>query len=191
MPLMKRWHLILFGLAGLFLIVSLTKTGRKIVTETFKSITGLGINLVRRLEGFSDTVYPDQAGLWTIGYGHKVIAGDPYYPNTNEKTISENDAVNLLAQDMETAANVVRKYVTVPLNEQQFNSLVSFVFNTSSKDENIFASSTLLKKLNDSNYEGAANELDKWVHIHDHSGNVVVSDGLIARREQEKNLFLS
>ncbi len=187
---MKKWQLILIGIAGVISFLLLTKTGGKLVTTAIQTITGLGLNLVRRLEGLSLEVYKDPAGLWTIGYGHKITADDNFYPNTNIKTISETDAINLLVQDMETAADVVRKYVTVPLNEQQFNSLVSFVFNTSSKDENIFAYSTLLKKLNSGNYDGAASELDNWVHIHK-DGEVIVSNGLVARREQEKNLFLS
>jgi lysozyme len=184
---MKREQLILLGITGLIIILAFTKKGQEIVSETVKTITNLGVNLVRRLEGFSDTVYKDVAGFWTIGYGHKIIPGESFFPYGSNRNISETDAVNLLAQDMETAANTVQNSVTVPLNEQQFNSLVSFVFNVG---VNAFNNSTLLKKLNSGDYENAASELDRWVYV-TQDGQKVVSDGLVARREQEKNLFLS
>jgi len=190
---MKRWQLILLGITGLIIALAFTKTGQKIVTTAAQSITSLGINLVKYLEGAirdndnNHVIYKDEAGYWTIGYGHKVIATDPYYPNTNIKTISETEAVNLLANDMEKAANSVRNYVTVPLSEGQFNSIVSFVFNIGIA---AFVNSTILKKLNSGDYNGASNELDRWIYV-TKDGQKIVSDILVSRREQEKTVFLS
>lgn len=182
---MKRYPII-FSIIGLFLLFSLTKTGRKFAMETWTTITNLGTNLVAKLEGYSGTVYRDIAGFWTIGYGHKIKPGENFYPYGTVKTINHDDAKKLLTKDMQQAADVVNKYVVVPLNENQFNALVSFVYNTSSNDEHIFANSTLLKKLNSGDYQGAADELNKWVYA---GGKI--SNGLIARRETEKNLFLA
>lgn len=190
---MSRKQLILIGFAtltGLFLIVALSKTGRKLVTETWNIVSNLGVNLIARMEGFESEAYQDQAGLWTIGYGHKIKPGENFYPYGDVKNITVEDAKKLLAQDMQQSADVVNRYVKVPLNEQQFNALVSFVFNTSSTDESRFANSTLVKKLNKGDYIGAAEELNKWVYI-TKDGKKVVSNGLVARRETEKNLFLS
>lgn len=186
---MKK-QLILFGIFGLILFLSLTKTGRKIVTTSIQKITDIGINLVAKFEGFSDKVYLDEAGIWTIGYGHKIYPGEVFYPYGTIRNISVNEAKILLANDMEKASSVVKKYVKVPLTENQFNSLVSFVFNTSSNDEHLFANSTLLRKLNSGDYVGAANELKRWVYV-TKNGQKVVSNGLIARRETERNLFIA
>lgn len=148
--------------------------------EFSAALSKTALDLVARLEGFSASVYKDSAGYLTIGFGHKLKPGEEY------TTITREQAEALLAQDMQDAADVVNRYVTVPLTENQHAAMMSFVFNTASRDPERFANSTLLKKLNAGDYTGAAEEMDRWVY----AGGEKVR-GLIARRETEKTLFLT
>ena len=152
------------------------------------SRTTLVKKLIKQLEGFSATPYRDSAGYWTIGYGHKIIPGDPYYtvdtnPSGTIHSITEAEGDALLDQDMAPARNAVLAYSRVPLNENQIDALTSFVYNVG---QNAFANSTLLRKLNDGDFNGAADEFMKWIHA---GGKVV--QGLVNRRATEKELFLS
>lgn len=178
---MKREYIILLSTGLLIFFLASTKTGRTIVMKAYQTITEAGIKLIQRVEGLRLSVYQDVAGKWTIGYGHLIKPNEPYYPYGSIKTISQEKATELLHSDIQDAANSVRNRVSVPLNESQFNALVSFVFNVGDSQ---FSKSTLLKKLNASDYIGAANELDRWVY-----SDGKRYDGLVARREVEKQLF--
>ena len=86
----------------------------------------------------------------------------------------------------------------MPLTQNQFNALVSFVYNLGAgalegkKDKKTgkITPSTLLKKLNAGDYNGAAKEFTKWNKVTDAKGKKVALAGLTARREREKALFL-
>ena len=134
-----------------------------------------GIELTQQFEGLRLTAYQDQVGVWTIGYGH---TGPDVYPGL---TISQNEATTLLLRDVGTAATCVNHVVTVALQQDEFDALVDFVFNLGTQ---AFAGSTLLRKLNASDFEGAINEFAKW----DHAGGKVVA-GLLRRRLAEAALF--
>lgn len=103
----------------------------------------------------------------------------------NSPEITEADAVKYLKEDVQTAEDTVRRLVatSVPLTQNQFDALVSFVFNIG---ETQFASSTMLTKLKASDYAGAAEEFDRWKFA---AG--VVSNGLVNRRAKEKLFFLT
>jgi GH24 family phage-related lysozyme (muramidase) len=96
--------------------------------------------------------------------------------------INEQQAYKYLREDLYDFEAAVNKFVKVPLNDNQFSALVSFAFNVGS---GAFKSSTLLKKLNQKDYEGAADQFDKWIYA---KGQVL--NGLIRRRKAEKELFL-
>lgn len=134
-----------------------------------------GIDLIKSFEGCRLTAYQDSVGVWTIGYGHTsgVYSG---------MTITEAQAEAYLKSDLVTSENAVNKYVTYAINQNQFDALVSFTFNLGSGN---LASSTLLKKLNQGDISGAANEFDKWIYA---GGEVL--EGLVKRRAAEKELFL-
>lgn len=132
-------------------------------------------DLVRRYEGFSATAYRCPANVWTIGVGHTNGVTEKSAP------ISEEEAMALLHEDLEEAASGVNRLVKVPLTQGQFDALVSFVFNLGAGS---LASSTLLKKLNASDYLGAAEEFNRWVH-----GGGKVLPGLVRRRVEERALF--
>lgn len=135
-----------------------------------------GIELVKYFEGCSFDAYQCPAGIWTIGYGHthKVKQGD---------VCNQAQADEWLEDDFYMATVDAKAVVKVPLTDNQLDALASFVFNLGVRK---LIQSTLLKKLNAGDYEGAANEFDKWVF----AGNVKLK-GLIARRAAEKKLFLS
>ena len=137
-----------------------------------------GLNFIKQWEAFRGRPYNDGYGFMTIGYGHKIKPGERF------TEISEPQAAQILANDTAWAVDAVNRNVRVPLNQSQFDALVSLVFNWG---EGNFASSILLQRLNAGDYAGAANRLGEWPIT---SGGVT-SQGLINRRAAEKALFLS
>ncbi len=134
-----------------------------------------GTELTEQFEGLRLAAYQDQVGVWTIGYGH---TGPDVYPGL---TITQNEATALLLHDVGTAAGCVNRLVTVMLQQEEFDALVDFVFNLGAQ---AFATSTLLRKLNASEFDAAIAEFAKW----DHAGGQVVA-GLLRRRLAEADLF--
>ncbi|MBX9297603.1 lysozyme [Chromobacterium vaccinii] len=134
-----------------------------------------GINLIKQFEGVRLQAYQDAVGVWTIGYGHtgpEVKAGI---------RISQQQAEQLLATDLEKFETGVGKAVTVPLNANQFSALVSFSYNLGLGN---LQSSTLLRLLNKGDYTGAAGQFPLWNKA---GGNVL--PGLSRRRLAEQTLF--
>lgn len=147
-----------------------------------QTATGAAYALIREHEGLRLDCYLCPAGVPTIGYGHTgpgVAMGS---------RIDLARAEQLLIGDIHEAEESIRKLVKVPLNENQFNALVSFVFNLG---ETALRSSTLLRYINARNYKAAALEFGKWVYAKDKSGKLVTLPGLVRRRKQEADLFAS
>lgn len=133
-----------------------------------------GLDLIKKYEGCRLISYKCPAGVYTIGYGHTkgVKKG---------QKISQKRAEDFLREDIEQFENGVKKYVSAPLNQNQFDALVSFCFNCGL---GAFKNSTLRKKLNAKDYTGAAKEFLRW-----NKSNGVVLEGLKRRRNAEKDLF--
>lgn len=113
-----------------------------------------GIKVLVLREGLRLKAYQDVKGIWTIGVGHtgpEVVKG---------LEIGELHAYDLFHEDVKWAEDAVNNNVHAPLTQNQFDALVSFVFNIG---ETQFVRSTLLKKLNKLDYSGACGEFDKWV----------------------------
>lgn len=136
-----------------------------------------GIERIKSREGFSATRYPD-AGGYSIGYGHFIKPGEFF-----SEPMSEPDATSLLYSDLGPEEGAVTRYVTIPLTQNQFDALVSFVHNVGIS---AFRDSTLLKRLNSGDIIGAANELDRWT-----KSEGVTLQALVDRRADEKAQFLS
>jgi lysozyme len=134
-----------------------------------------GIDLIKNWEGCRTDAYLCPAGIWTIGYGHTRTA-------TQGMKIDYTKADSLLLEDLKRFESAIRQLVKVPLNQNQFDALVSFTFNVG---EDAFKGSTLLKLLNAGNYNAAAAQFGKWVY----AGKKVLP-GLVARREAEYQLFI-
>lgn len=147
--------------------------------KPMRPISDTALDLVKRFEGFSPTRYLCSGGKLTIGYGHVITT--PHIKDF-EKPITEQRARHILMMDMTYAAQAVDRLVKVPLTQNQFDALVSFVFNIG---DGAFAASTLLRYLNKGRYQEAAVEFMRWIHA---GGKRL--DGLIRRRRAEQELFL-
>ena len=145
-----------------------------------KEISEYGYSIIREFEGTKNQAYKDTGGVWTIG------SGTIKYPNgvavKSGDVITNEQAEEYLKSDCKWVVSCLNKSVKVPLTQNQFDALASFVYNVG---ESAFNSSTLLVKLNDKDYLGAANQFDRWVND---NGKKV--QGLVNRRAKEKQLFL-
>lgn len=142
-----------------------------------------GKNLIKRFEALRLSPYLDREKVWTIGWGHTY--------GVNEKTlpIDETQAEVFFSADCEPCEEIITKSVKIDLTQNEFNALVSFTFN---EGVSAFHNSTLLKKLNSGDRQGAAKEFDRWIYATDkETGEISVVDDLIIRRALEKTLFLS
>ncbi|WP_407595047.1 lysozyme [Acinetobacter lwoffii] len=144
-------------------------------------ISPSGIDLICNFEGKRLTAYDDGVGVWTIGFGTTV------YPNgikvMKGDTCTEAQAKTYMAHDLKKFEATVNKAVTLQLNQNQFDALVSLAYNIGT---NAFSKSTLVKKLNANDIRGAADQFDVWVNA---GGKRM--QGLVNRRAKEKALFLS
>lgn len=145
-------------------------------------ISNNGLNLIRQFEGFSSVPYLCPAGIATVGFGSTYYE-DGTKVTLKDKPITEERATQLLEFIAnKTFSENINKVVKVPLNQNQFDALVSFAYNIGNKN---FNWSTLLKKLNLSDYEGASSEFLRW-----NQANGKILNGLVLRRQKEKELFL-
>ena len=140
-----------------------------------------GIDLICDFEGKRLAAYDDGVGVWTIGFGTTV------YPNgikvKKGDTCTEAQAKAYMAHDLKKFELAVNNAVKIPLNQNQFDALVSLTYNIGT---NAFSESTLVKKLNANSISGAADQFDVWVNA---GGKRM--QGLVNRRAKEKALFLS
>lgn len=137
-----------------------------------------GIALIKSAEGLRLKAYPDPGTggePWTIGYGSASGV-------TRNMVITETQAEQMLAEDLVRFERIVERQVQVPLNQGQFDALVSFTYNVGGGN---FTKSTLLRKLNAGDTAGAAEQFSRWVHA---GGKVL--PGLVTRRAAERALFL-
>ena len=139
-----------------------------------------GIALIKRWEGLELESYQDIAGVWTIGYGHTETAG----PN---QKISEREAEELLKRDLEPRERAVGDLTSVPLNQNEFDALVSFVYNVG---VGAYRNSTARKRLNRGDRVGAAEALT-WFNKATIGGVLREVNGLKRRRAAEQALFLT
>ncbi len=140
-----------------------------------------GVELIKRFEGLELEAYQDIAGIWTIGYGH---TGADVQPGMK---ISERDAEELLRRDLKPREQAVESAVKVPLNQNEFDALVSFVYNVGAA---AFRGSTALKRLNKGDRVGAADALTWWNKA-TVGGVLREVMGLTRRRASERALFLT
>jgi lysozyme len=150
-------------------------------------ISNNGLSLIKSFEGLELEAYPDPGtggAPWTIGYGHTG-------PEVCKGLVWTNTQVDkALSQDVAQFEQDVTSLVKVQINQNQFDALVSFAFNVGSDIDSDdvaegLGDSTLLKKLNAGDYNGAADEFPKW----NRAGGKVMA-GLTKRRNAERDLFL-
>lgn len=154
------------------------------MNPTFVSQKGIG--LVKRFEGLHKVkedgtvrAYRCPAGKWTIGYGHckGVKSG---------MLASVEDCERYLQDDLNDAGAVIKRHVHVPLSQEQFDALASFVFNIGGGKP--FQNSTLLKKLNQGLYDEVPEQILRWNKARV-DGVLTTLAGLTKRRTAEAALF--
>ena len=133
-----------------------------------------GLALIKKFEGCKLESYKCAAGVWTIGYGSTKGIKEGM-------SISQEEADNLLLEDVAVFEDNVLDAVTMPLSQHQFDALVSWTFNLGGAN---LKASTMLKKLNAGEYEEVPAQMKRW----NKAGGKVLQ-GLIRRREAEALLF--
>ena len=133
-----------------------------------------GLSLIKKFEGCELEAYKCAAGVWTIGYGSTkgVNEGD---------TITQEGADKLLTEEMHEYEGYINDMVTVDLKQNEFDALVSWVFNLGPSN---LSSSTLLNRLNNKMWDDVPNQIKRW----NKAGGEVLQ-GLVRRREAEALLF--
>jgi lysozyme len=133
-----------------------------------------GISLTERFEGVRLSAYYDHFGeVWTIGYGHTrgVVPG---------MTCTEEQAEEWLMQDTQAAQAVVNNVITVQLDQEEFDALVDFEFNTG-----CLRGSHMATLINNKQFIAAAVLFTDY----DHAGGMEVA-GLLRRRVADEREFL-
>ena len=124
-----------------------------------RSMTDEGLDLIKLYEGYSSSPYLCPAQHWTIGYG-AIWGLDGKRVTEDHPDINKDQADQLLRRDVRKSEVAVLRLIKVPLEDGQFDSLCSFVFNLGSGS---LQSSTLRRKINRGDYIGAADEFPRWV----------------------------
>lgn len=138
-----------------------------------------GVQHICQFEGLKLERYRDAVGLWTIGYGHLILKEE----TEKLSKITTGEAKQLLRKDLKRTEDGVKKLLNHPATQNQFDALVSFAFNVGVGN---LKKSTLLKKLNAGDIQGAALQFKSW----NKAGGKILT-GLTRRREAEMKLFLS
>lgn len=133
-----------------------------------------GIEMIKKFEGCRLSAYRDAVGIPTIGYG--CTAGVQM-----GQMITQEEADRRLMADLATFEHGVSDAVHVPLTQGQFDACVSFCYNVGGTK---FVRSTLLKRINDCNWDGARREFARW----DMAGDQHLP-GLLTRRMAEATMF--
>ena len=135
-----------------------------------------GIDLIKKYEGLRLNAYLDAVGVWTIGYGHTLNV-------KSTDVITKEQAECFLRQDVEFAEKEVNRH-NLNINQNQFDALVSFVFNLGAGN---FARSTLLRKIKSNPTDPTIRkEFERWIYA---GGKIL--NGLVRRRKEEADLYFT
>jgi lysozyme len=136
-----------------------------------------GAHLIEQFEGFVPHPYRDSVGVWTIGYGSTRGVG----PNSPNVTRAQAEA--RMKREVDATYGAAINALGLPLNQNQFDALVSFVYNVG--PGGVASTTTVGKRLRAHDWRGAADALLAW----DIAGGHVLA-GLKTRRQAERTLFL-
>ena len=147
------------------------------------SLSMKGAAFIGHFEGFRGDMYNDPVGHATIGFGHLVHHGpiNGSEPAEFRRGITRERALELLQQDAGSCAGEISRSVKVKLTQSQADALISFAFNVGN---GAFQESTLLKLLNQGDYDSVPAQLNRWTKA---SGRTL--PGLVTRRKAEGALF--
>ena len=142
--------------------------------KTSKKTGNEGISLIKAFEGCKLKAYQCSANVWTIGYGHTRGI-------TEGNTCTQQEADEMLVDDVKEFEGYVNDIVNIELTQSQFDALVAWTFNLGPTN---LRNSTLLKRLNDGDLADVPNQMRRW----NKAGGKVLA-GLTRRREAEALLF--
>lgn len=140
-----------------------------------------GLDLIKYFEGCRLKAYLDVAGVPTIGWGH---TGPDVFLG---QRITQAKADRLLDEDLDRFEAAVEKLTGGVATDNQFAALVSFAYNVGEGDGGL-RTSTLLRKHNEGDYEGAAKQFARWNKARV-DGVLRPVRGLTRRREAEAKLY--
>lgn len=142
-------------------------------------ISDKGIELIKSFEGLVLDNYKCQSGHWTIGYGHKQDV-------CPLEKITKETAELLLREDIKIFEKCVNDSIKVPLQQNEFDALVSLAFNIGSGS--FKQSKSVTKNINNGRKDLAAQGFEAWCKI-TVNGIKQVSKGLLNRRKKERDIF--
>lgn len=149
-------------------------------------ISEKGEALIRKWEGFYPEPYYDSVGVLTIGYG-TIANSDLGIEVKPGMRIDKARANELMGIELRWMESEVNKLLRVPLNQDQYDAVMSFVYNLG---VGRLKQSTLLKRINAKDFSRADDEFEKWVYATDRrTGQRYKLKGLMNRREDEAKLF--
>lgn len=149
------------------------------------NISSKGIQLIQNEEGFKSKAYLDSVGVWTIGYGTIKMKGVPV--KKGDKCTKAEAYEWLMDEINEDIVPHINRLVKVPLTQDMFDVLCSFIYNLGYPS---FERSTLLKLLNKGDYVGAGDQILRW-NKGRVNGVMVTIDGLTNRRKREREIFVA
>jgi lysozyme len=144
--------------------------------------TEKSLEIIKKFEGISLTSYFDSNGIPTIGWGTTIYLDVPGSPKVKMgESITAARADLLLSIAIKEFSKQIDYVIYVQLTQNQFDALVSFVYNIGIGD---FKNSEVLKLINSGDLDSVPDELLKWDHA---AGKVSI--GLLRRRHLEADLF--
>lgn len=170
---MKRFLPILLWILGIAATIHFTNRYTHL-EENIMAIAESTLDFIIKEEGSRNKAYKDTKGLWTIGVGHLIKTDEQHLIN---ETLTDEQVKDLLKNDLKWCSEAVETSVKVPLQQHQFDALYSLCFNIGGTN---FAKSTVVKKINENDLQGAADAILMWNK----------PDVLVNRRKRERALFL-
>ena len=171
---MKNLYVALLWTVSILAVIHVTNPYTHI-EEDIMAIAQSTIDYIMEEEGFRTKAYKDSKGLLTIGVGH-LIKPDEHHLKT--AVLTHEEVMELLRSDLRWCSEAVERAVRVPLTQTQFDALYSLCFNIG---ETNFRKSTVVRRLNDGDYQGAADAILMWNKPPE----------LHKRRKRERALFLT
>lgn len=166
-------------LAVIIIVLSITVCTHNLEV-IFVKLNEKAIALIKSFEGLELKAYKDAVGVWTIGYGHTSMAGEPKV--VPGMTITEAEAVEILKTDLVRYECGVKAKLA-GLTDNEYGACVSLCYNIG---PGAFQKSSIVKLINEGNKQGAADAFLLW----NKAGGKTLK-GLVRRRQAERALFLS
>ena len=170
----KKLIVVLFWILGIFAAIHVTDKYTQI-EENIMAIAKSTLDFITKEEGARNKAYKDSKGLWNIGVGHLIKDDEKDLITAN---LTNDQVEDLLKKDLKWCSEAVETSVKVPLAQNQFDALYSLCFNIGGTN---FAKSTVVKKINANDMQGAADAILMW-------NKPAVLEG---RRKRERELFLA